>query len=160
MTAAISDSFNRPACTFPGCKRPLVARGSCAGHYAQGRRGQPLRPIGKRGIPHAKRAYRDKSPPIQKPLIGMPRMSEDYTPIYRVADLTTPPAKLAAPPNPIPASPGAYRAVTCPAANYCLDLALKRGWTSYGCGACENRSGERERGRESLLRIATDRKPT
>src|SRR6266511_2274605 len=32
-------------CSFPGCEKPIVAKGYCSGHYRQSRKGQPLRPL-------------------------------------------------------------------------------------------------------------------
>lgn len=38
-------------CLYPGCQRPMSARGWCQSHDMQARRyGAPYRPIGKRGF--------------------------------------------------------------------------------------------------------------
>ena len=39
-----------PLCSFPGCGRLVQARGLCAGHYQQQRRGQVLRPLRHRRV--------------------------------------------------------------------------------------------------------------
>jgi len=34
-----------PECSFPGCDKPVAAKGLCMGHYAQLRQGRELRPL-------------------------------------------------------------------------------------------------------------------
>jgi hypothetical protein len=38
-------STSWPTCTFPGCDRPRLSKGWCAGHYSQHREGRPLAPL-------------------------------------------------------------------------------------------------------------------
>lgn len=45
-----SDRMTKRTCSFPDCSKPYEARGLCASHYMQQRRGRQLSPIGSR--PH------------------------------------------------------------------------------------------------------------
>jgi hypothetical protein len=42
--------MTKPICPFPDCNRPVHCGGLCGGHYAQFKKGQELRPLGKRSL--------------------------------------------------------------------------------------------------------------